>query len=77
MPTTRRSTLGATAEAAGARYQRIKAMTEHKRRCRQISPPDAQTLNRMIAEFHAGGGAVTICPTVCVLPVQNGTGRAG
>jgi hypothetical protein len=61
--------------AASARYQSIKAMIAHKRRCSLIAPPDDEALNRMISEVYAAGGAVTTCPTVCILPVQNGTGR--
>lgn len=72
-----RSTPPAKAEAATAKYRSIKAMIDHKRRCRLVGLPDKEALNRMISEFHAGGGAVTTCPTVYVLPVQNGTGRTG
>ena len=73
----RRSIPTATAEAAAAKYRSIKAMIDHKRRCRLVGPPDNEALHRMISEFYAGGGAVTTCPTVYVLPVQNGTGRTG
>jgi hypothetical protein len=49
-------------------------MIAHKRRCRDAGPPDAETIARMIAAFHAAGGAITTCPPAYVLPVQNGTG---
>jgi hypothetical protein len=52
-------------------------MIAHKRRCQSAGPPDAEAINRMIADFHASGGAITTCPTVYILPVQNGTGRYG
>jgi hypothetical protein len=64
----------ATAEAAEARRGLLGAMIAHKRRCRLAGPPDADAIERMIAAFHANGGSVTTCPTVYVLPVQNGTG---
>jgi hypothetical protein len=41
-----------------------------------VAPPDNEALNPMISEFYVGDGAVTICPTVYVSPVQNGIGRA-
>jgi hypothetical protein len=37
-----------------------------------VPPPAAAELARMLAEFHARGGAVTICPSAYVLPVQGG-----
>lgn len=64
----------ATAEAAGIRRQSLSAMIAHKRRCRDAGPPDAETIERMIAAYHAAGGAITTCPPAYVLPVQNGTG---
>ena len=67
----------ATAEAADTRRRSLGAMIAHKRRCRLAGPPDADAISRMIDAFHANGGAVTTCPTVDVLPVQNGTGRRG
>ncbi len=73
----RRSIHPATAEAAAAKYRSIKAMISHKRRCSLVAPPDNEAISRMISEFRAGGGAVTVCPTVYVLPVQNGAGRTG
>ena len=65
----------ATATAAEARRRSLSAMIAHKRRCRLVGLPDADTISRMVAEFHAKGGAVTTCPTVYVMPVQNGTGQ--
>jgi hypothetical protein len=29
----------------------------------------------MVAEFHARGGRVTVCPDAHALPVRNGVGR--
>jgi hypothetical protein len=37
-----------------------------------MPPPGAAELARMVAEFHARGGAVTVCPTVYVVPIQGG-----
>lgn len=37
-----------------------------------VPPPGDAELARMLAEFHARGGAVTVCPPVYVLPVQGG-----
>ena len=65
---------GLAAAAAEARQSR-NAIFAHKHRCRLVGPPDAEAITRMIADFHAKGGAVTTCPTVYVLPVQNGAGR--
>jgi len=42
-------------------------------RRRAMPPPGAAELARMVAEFHARGGAVTVCPPVYVLPIQGGT----
>ncbi|RZA30608.1 MAG: hypothetical protein EOP02_00910 [Proteobacteria bacterium] len=77
MATIRRFLSSATAAAADARYRSIGAMIAHKRRCSSAGPLDTEAINRMISDFHASGGAVTTCPTVYVLPVQNGTGRTG
>lgn len=37
-----------------------------------VPPPGAAELARMLAEFHARGGAVTVCPPAYVLPSQGG-----
>ena len=74
MQTTSRRLPATTAEAAATRRRSLGAMIAHKRRCRLAGPPDADAVSRMIDAFHAKGGAVTICPTVYVLPVQNGSG---
>jgi hypothetical protein len=37
-----------------------------------VPPPGAAELARMMAEFHARGGAVTVCPPAYVLPSQGG-----
>jgi hypothetical protein len=52
---------------AGRSDRRLRA------RRRAMPPPGAAELARMVAEFHARGGAVTVCPTVYVLPIQGGT----
>jgi hypothetical protein len=41
-------------------------------RRRAMPPPGAAELARMMAEFHARGGAITVCPPVYVLPIQGG-----
>ena len=46
-----------------------------KRRIALPRPGDAEVA-RLVAEFRARGGAVTLCPPACVLPVQNGDGLA-
>jgi hypothetical protein len=38
-----------------------------------VAPSEAE-IARMVAEFHARGGAVTRCPPVCLLPIRNGAG---
>lgn len=45
---------------------------ERRARARRhaLPPPGAAELVRMLAEFHARGGAVTVCPPAYVLPVQ-------
>jgi hypothetical protein len=74
MQTTHRRLSPATAEAADVRRRSIGAMIAHKQRCRQAGKPDDTTIDGMVARFLANGGAVTTCPTVYALPVQNGTG---
>ena len=37
-----------------------------------VPPPGAAELARMMAEFQARGGAVTVCRPAYVLPVQGG-----
>lgn len=37
-----------------------------------MPPPGAAELARMLAEFHARGGTVTVCPIAYALPVQGG-----
>lgn len=41
-------------------------------RRRAAPPPAAAELARMLAEFHARGGMVTVCPIAYALPVQGG-----
>jgi hypothetical protein len=48
----------------------------HKARCRGAgAEPSENELARMVAEFHARGGRVTVCPDAHALPVRNGAGR--
>jgi hypothetical protein len=37
-------------------------------------PPNESEVARLVAEFHARGGAVTRCPPVCLVPIRNGAG---
>jgi hypothetical protein len=55
----------------------FRAAAAHARRCRAAGPPpgDAEVA-RLVAAFHARGGAVTLCPPVHLLPTGNGTGSA-
>lgn len=52
---------GAAVELRGIRTRR-----------QAVPPPGAAELARMMAEFQARGGAVTICPPAYVLPSQGG-----
>jgi hypothetical protein len=56
--------------------QSFRIASSHARRCRAAGPPpgDAEVA-RMIADFLAHGGAVTVCPPAHLLPVRNGAGR--
>lgn len=47
---------------------------EHRLGARRpaMPPPAAAEVARMLAEFHARGGAVIVCPSAYVLPVQGG-----
>ncbi len=47
------------------------------RRWRGLLPPSEAEVARMVAEFLAHGGHVTVCPTAHVGPVRNGAGREG
>lgn len=46
-----------------------------QRRVRYVPPPSEAEVARAIAEFHARGGQVTVCPTAHAVPICNGAGR--
>jgi hypothetical protein len=56
------------------RSEHGQAMRARKMRCLTLPAPTEAELDRMVAAFLARRGGVTRCPTVCVLPVQNGDG---
>ncbi|TCZ57857.1 hypothetical protein [Roseicella aquatilis] len=66
--------LSPAAAAAQARRTHIAAIMAHKARCQELPRPNDDEVASLVAAFAARGGQVTNCPTVCVLPVQNGTG---
>jgi len=49
----------------------------HKLRCGALPAPSQAELDQLVADFLARRFGVTRCPTVCVLPVQNGDGPHG
>jgi len=51
------------------------ALNDRKRNQAAGPPPNEAEVQRMVAEFHARGGAVTRCATAHLLPVNNGAGR--
>ncbi|WP_188898169.1 hypothetical protein [Caldovatus sediminis] len=40
-----------------------------------LAPPTEAEVRRMVAEFQARGGQITVCRPVHLMPVQNGAGR--
>lgn len=46
----------------------------HFRARRSVAPPSDDEVARLVAEFHARGGTVTICRAAHLLPIQNGAG---
>jgi hypothetical protein len=44
-------------------------------RRRFAAPPTEADVVRMLAEFQARGGQVTVCPVAHAVPVNNGAGR--
>ncbi|MBX6374202.1 MAG: hypothetical protein IRZ13_08190 [Acetobacteraceae bacterium] len=46
-----------------------------QRRSRFVRPPTEAEVARAVAEFHARGGQVTLCPTAHAVPICNGAGR--
>ncbi len=76
---TLRPSRGAAAQAAG---QPTDAAEERRRRLRMIQrriakagPPSEAEVARMIAEFQARGGRITLCPPAHAVAVNNGVGR--
>jgi hypothetical protein len=63
--------------ARQARSDHAMAMRARKTRCLALPAPSAAELERMVADFLARGGGVTRCPTVSIVPVQNGDGPHG
>ena len=59
-------------EAGGGEVQTIQTRRRRRRVARR--PPSEAEVARMVAEYHARGGAVTLCPPACVLPIRNGDG---
>jgi hypothetical protein len=55
------------------------AVQEERRRPRgsrrRAAPPSEADVTRMLAEFQARGGRVTVCPVAHAVPVNNGAGR--
>ena len=45
------------------------------RRRRRPKPPSEADVARMLADFQARGGQVTVCPAAHAVPVNNGAGR--
>ena len=62
-------------EALGMRERRAEAARARLRRCRALGRPTDAEVARMVAEFHARGGKVTVCAPVYLVPVNNGVGR--
>ena len=54
---------------------RILGALGNTRANRRVRPPSEDEVARAVAEFHARGGRVTVCPTAYAVPVANGTGR--
>ena len=60
----------APAPAAAPVSRRVRS---HRRRMQ--GPPSEADVARMMAEFRARGGQVTVCPVAHAVPVNNGAGR--
>jgi hypothetical protein len=54
---------------------RILGALGNTRANRRVRPPSEAEVARAVAEFHARGGRVTVCPTAHAVPVSNGAGR--
>jgi hypothetical protein len=61
---------------AGSAPRAARSVWAHGRRWRVLPPPSEAEVRRMVAEFQARGGRVTVCPAAHAVPVQNGAGRA-
>jgi hypothetical protein len=68
---------GRPGAARDGRLARARALRARAERCRALPPPGEAEVARMVAEFRARGGAVTVCPPACAAPVQNGDGLRG
>jgi hypothetical protein len=60
---------------AAAATRAARTVWAHGRRIRVLPPPSEAEVRRMVAEFQARGGSVTVCPAAHAVPVQNGAGR--
>jgi hypothetical protein len=54
---------------------RVLGAIGNTRAARRVRPPSEAEVARAVAEFHARGGQVTVCPTAHAVPVFNGAGR--
>ncbi|GGG20165.1 hypothetical protein GCM10010964_05510 [Caldovatus sediminis] len=65
-----RSASGAAAfrDALGMRERRAEAAWARIRRCRALGRPSDAEVARMVAEYHARGGRVTVCAPVRLVP---------
>jgi hypothetical protein len=64
----------AAAAASARRTAAAKSVWAHFRARKAVAPPSADEVARMVAEFHARGGTVTVCRAAHLLPIQNGAG---
>jgi hypothetical protein len=53
----------------------VRKMLGHKLRCRGLPPPGSDEVARMVAEYRARGGQVTLVPAAHAGIIQNGAGR--
>lgn len=60
---------------AGSAPRAARSVWAHGRRWRVLPRPSEAEVRRMVAEFQARGGSVTVCPAAHAVPVQNGAGR--
>ena len=74
--TVREEGLAREVRHARARATRARAWTGPGRHRTPLARPCEAEVARLTAEFRARGGAVTLCPPACVLPIRNGDGLA-